>query len=344
MPPVTIMDIAKATGRSYPTVSRALNDHPRISAKTKALIRAAADRLGYAPNLMAKGLVQQRSHTLGLIATELNNPVRSALIEALRNLALEQGYQLLVNGYRDESELTDRIRAMVSRRVDGLIVGNLGGDISDKPFWPQLRAASDSGVAVVVFSHASGGDVDHLVINYREMVRQLTRHLVETHGHRRICFAGLTPDSPRALGYVSAMQASGLASEVRIVCFDAYHMEAARASVGNLLDQAPGLTAVVCHNDLTAIGVMSGLREYGIRVPEDVAVVGLDDVEVASFLQPTLTTAGIAPRRVARAFIELLNNRIEQKGSAAPRRLELEFSLQFRESCGCPWNRIHKEE
>ena len=343
MPPVTIMDIAKATGRSYPTVSRALNDHPKVSAKTKAAIRAAADRLGYSPNLMAKGLVQQRSQTLGLIATELNNPVRSALIEALRDLAVDRGYQLLVNGYRDESELPDRVRAMASRRVDGLIVGNLGGDMLAKPCWPQLKAASESGVAVVVFSHASGGQVDHVAINYESMVRQLTEHLIDVHGHRRICFAGAPPDSPRARGYGAAMQAAGLAAEMQFFCQGDYHMQAARSSVEGILKQSPRFTAIVCHNDLTAIGIMAGLREHGRRVPEDVAVVGLDDVELASYYQPTLTTAGVTPRRIADVFIELLSDRIKETEPTAPRRLELDFTLQFRESCGCSRNPTYKE-
>jgi LacI family transcriptional regulator len=141
------------------------------------------------------------------------------------------------------------------------------------------------------------------------------------------------------------MHAAGLASETRLFDLDDYHMQAARASVKGLLSQVPVPTAVVCHNDLTAIGIMAGLRERGVRVPADIAVVGMDDIEVASFLHPTLTTAGVAPRRVAAAFVDLLSPRLEQPGPGLPRRRKLRFALRFRESCGCPWGpRLNKED
>ncbi|MDD4539405.1 MAG: LacI family DNA-binding transcriptional regulator [Lentisphaeria bacterium] len=332
---VTIIDIARESGKSYTTVSRALSDHPRISLETKVLIRATATRLGYSPNMMAKGLVQRRTQTIGLIATELSNPVRSELIEALRRHVHASGYQLLVSGYQDEDELSSRIRDMAGRQVDGLIIGKITGVVEKKDFWPSLEAALKQDIAVVVFSKATSVRVDCLCIDYTAMARQLTEHFIRKHGFRNIWYLGVDRNTIRQRGYVAAMQAAGLDSAKRLFLLPAQDMQTARNAIGELLRQEGKPQAILCHNDITAIGVMHGLRQCGYRVPEDIAVAGIDNHQISSFFNPALTTAGIAPERVAESMMKLLEARLGHSNQSPAVAVHLPFKTYFRESCGC---------
>lgn len=335
MAPITIIDIARESGKSYTTVSRALSDHPRISDKTKKMIREMADRLGYSPNMMAKGLVQKRTHTIGLIATELSNPVRSELIEALRGRANSTGYHLIVSGYQDEEELSSRIREMAGRQVDGLIIGKITGVVEEKEFWPALESVVEQGIAVVAFSKAESARVDCLCIDYSAMARTLTEHFIQKHGFRNIWYIGISRNAIRHHGYLAAMQSAGLDTSKHLFLMDSQDMQTARTAIRDLLNKEGKPEAILCHNDIIAIGVMNGLRKCGCHVPEDIAVAGIDNHQISSFFNPALTTAGIAPERVAGAMMKLIENRIGRGCQSPATTIHLPFETFFRESCGC---------
>ena len=295
----TLKDIAELTGVSVNTVSRALKDMPDIGAKTKERVRRAAEALGYTPNVLARGLATRRSYTLGLVATELANPVRSAFIEALRRLALDNGYQLLVGGFETEAQADGQIRELCARGVDGLVLGNVGGILSEKPYWPALEAAARAGIPAVVFYNVQTSKLDNVFLDYSRITEELTRHLIEKHRLQDIRFTGTTLDYDRGTGYRAAMRAAGLERHINLIPLTDYHMGPAREDMAAFLSGNPCPEAVVCHNDLAAIGIMAALRGRGLRVPEDVAVVGADNIEAADFLNPGLTSAGVAPELVA---------------------------------------------
>ena len=335
---VTIIDIAREAGKSYTTVSRALSDHPRISLATKERIRETAARLGYSPNMMARSLVEKRTHTIGLIATELSNPVRSELIEALRQQVCASGYQLLVSGYQDEDELSSRIRDMMGRQVDGLIVGKIAGALEEKDFWPDLESALKQDIALVAFSRATSSHIDCLCIDYVAMARTLTEHFIHQHGFRSVWYLGVDSRTVRQRGYFAAMRAAGLDSAKRQFLLPARDMQTARDAICELLQREKKPEAILCHNDIIAIGVMNGLRKCGYRVPEDIAVAGIDNHQISSFFNPALTTVGVAPERVAETMMNLLEARLGRKNQSSAVAVHLPFETYFRESCGCCLN------
>ena len=332
---ITLKDIAKLTGVSVNTACRALKDMPDIGADTTRRVKQAAETLGYTPNVMARGLVLKRSFTIGAVVTELSNPSRSMLIQKLRLLALNKGFHLLVSSYDSDDEVGDRIREMTSRAVDGLILGNIDGILAEKPYWPVLEMATKSGVPVVLFFNALTTKVDNVSVDYSMFTEQLTRHLIEAHRLKDILFVGESLDCPRGMGYSRAMNASGLERNIRAAPFGYWSVAETRKGIIEFVKTQRPPKGIVCHNDLAAIGVIAGLREAGWRVPEDVAVVGIDNIELADYLNPRLTTIGVDPIKVAEALFGLLESRIAGTYSGARRQVKLTHDVFLRESCGC---------
>lgn len=333
---VTLKDIANLTGVSLNTVSRALKDMPDIGAATKERVKKTADALGYTPNILARSLAMKRSFTIGMISTELSNPVRSAFIEELRRLLRNNGYQLLVSGYEKNTDIEKSVREMSSRSVDGIILGNVSGILSEQSYWPALQAVINGKIPVLVFYHAQTAILDNIFVDYLKVTENLTSHLIKKHGLKDIRFAGTPMTSHnRYTGYMQAMKDAGLESCIKLIELKDYHMAPSHDSLLEYLKTNSCPEAIVCHNDLTAIGVMAALRSKGLRIPKDVAVTGIDNIESAAFLNPPLTTAGINSSQMAENIFSMLSERINGKYTGEARRVELPFEIFFRESCGC---------
>ena len=331
----TLKDIAKLTGVSVNTVSRALKDMPDIGTKTKERVMRTAKELGYTPNVMARGLVLKRSFTIGVIVTELNNPSRSMLIHKLRQLASTKGFHLLVSGYDSDSDVGERIREMTSRGVDGLILGNIDGILAEKPFWPDLEMAAKSGIPSVSFFNSLTTKIDNVSFDYSALSEVLTRHLIEKHKLKKILYTGESLECLRATGYQKAMKSAGLQKNVGFIPLDYWSLPGNRKGIIEFVKKQGPPEGIVCHNDLSAIGVISGLRELGLRVPEDVAVVGIDNIELADFINPKLTTAGVSQAKVAEELFRMLEDRISGRHSGGMRQVKLNYEVFLRESCGC---------
>lgn len=330
---VTLKDIAKITGVSINTVSRALKDKPDIGAETKLRIKQTAETLGYTPNMLARSLASRKSSTIGLIASDLENPVRSILIGALRHTAAKNQNQLLVSGFDNENEIGGCIREMCARGVDGIILGNLGGILSEGAYWPALDAAVSSGIPAVTFYHAITNRIDNVFVDYSIITEDLAKHLIEDHKFRNIKFAAGTLNYERGDGYLRAMKAHGLDRHIGLI--PVFGMAESRHGITEYLKNNSAPEAVICHNDLVAIGLIAGLRDCGIRVPENVAVVGIDNVEFAEYMNPSLTTAGICLNTVAEELFGLLVSRIRGEYNGDARQVRLPFRRYVRESCGC---------
>jgi LacI family transcriptional regulator len=272
----------------------------------------------------------KRTWTIGLIATEIDNPVRSRLIEALRLQAQARGFQLLVGGIGSRQDMTI-LKNMPAQRLEGLILGNVGHE-----FVEQLKKED---LPVVSFGQETGLAWDNISIDYGGMIEKLTRHLIDRHGLRRIVFAGLPTNYSRRLNYEKAMTDSGLAPEKELWTMPEWSLAAGRRLAEKQIAAGSRPEGIVCHNDLLAIGVIAGLRNCGLRVPEDVAVVGMDNIEMADYCNPTLTTAGVQSCKLAEDLFALLYERIEGKEPPpAPREIVYPGEVFFRESCGCGCN------
>ncbi|ACQ81122.1 transcriptional regulator, LacI family [Beutenbergia cavernae DSM 12333] len=333
-----IKDVAALAGVSWKTVSNVINGSAPVREQTRARVEAAVAELGYRPNLSGRHLRQGRSHLLALAFPEIRNPYFADLAHAVILTAQEHGYTVLI----DET-FADAGRERVV--AEGFHVHLLDGVL----FSPQALALHDVVAVrgnlpmVMIGEHAlpARGEpavVDHVVIDNTASAREATAHLLET-GRRRIAFlggeAGLSSGTGalRRAGYEAALNAAGLtATSTFLAAQYTRPVGAATVSAGIAAFQGPdAIDALLCANDQLAVGAMHALREAGLRVPQDVAVLGWDDIEEGRYSHPTLTSVSPDVEALAQLAVELLVSRIE--GSREPPRVHIvAHTLEVRES------------
>jgi DNA-binding LacI/PurR family transcriptional regulator len=324
------------------TVSRALADHPKAPVKpsTRQRVQEVAAELGYCPNLQARAVATGKSNTLGLLLFEITDPfianyAQTTIVEAHRH-----GYQVileLATSHCSEDLLDDQrvqIREMISRGVDGLLM-HVRGDEPNR----VLEAARDR-APVVVFGYQSGyplEGVSSVVLDRAAGTCAATEHLIRL-GHRRVGFVGKAWDGPlpsasKGQGYLRAAQKYGLTPE-RVALEDwgpdvLERSYQAGLKMGRASDRP---TAFVCWSDLVAMGICRGLQEVGVRVPEDVALVGFDDIHLGAYFTPPLTTVAQPVEEICRKAMELLMEQLS--GKKEVRQVAAQPRLVVRRSCG----------
>ena len=329
----TLKDIAQQLGLSLATVSRALSQDRHVSAlvtdQTRKRVQQKAAELDYSPNLMAQGFATGKTGTLGLLTYQIGLETFGRQTEQILRAADKQQYQIVMGMAADRplpDDLTAQIKQLISRGIDGLLIHTWGGKEESERILDTVRGR----VPVVTFRYPipnlSGAVLD-LVTDFFEV----TDHLIRL-GHERIVFLGADwnntrPGSTKSKGYLQAMRKHGLPPKrVRVAT--------TRPESGYYLGKELGdqCTAFVCRDDYTAIGVCHGLRELGLRVPEEVAVVGQGDIDAAAYMTPTLTTLATPYKAIAEAAMELMLEQLE--GPDTPRQITLRSPLVVRESCG----------
>lgn len=331
---VTIKDIAKKLGISHSTVSRALSSSASylVNDNTRRLVKQTAEELEYTPNLMAQGFVTGKTGTLGLLTYQIELETFGKLTHHILREAGSDQYQLLIgmtnkrNVENSQAVQDLQIRQLISRGVDGLLINTRGEREESEHINDSVRGR----VPVVTYHYpiesASGVILDQVSDYYNATV-----HLIEK-GHRRIGFVGMGPDETRpvsikAKGYLKAMREHDLPFEY--IESLGIHSKGGYIQGKNIGDR---FTAFVCRDDYTAIGLCRGLRDSGLRVPEDVAVVGHGNLDIAAYLTPSLTTNATPFQDIARAAIDLM---LRQLGGAPPgERVTVRSRLVVRESCG----------
>ena len=287
---ITIKDIARAAGVSHATVSRALNDHPALSDKTIQKIKRLAATMGYVPNASARGLKTRRSRVLGVIVSHIDDPFWSEVLQGIDAVLHPAGYSLFVAAtHRDERREKEIVQSMVQRGVDGVI-------LCAPQFSPaQNRILQSYGLPTTVVNNEGAAEARYLVYNDDVYgIRLLTQHLIDL-GHRRIAFMGCAVGGrttiARETGFRDTVRAAGLQLDERLIVQAPSSSPAGgRESAALLLSGARRPTAVVCYNDHMAMGVYAALFEAGLSVPRDKSVVGFDDIALAAYLLPPLTT------------------------------------------------------
>ena len=283
----TLDDVARLVGMSARTVSRVVNEEYGVSAATRERVLAAIEELGYRPNMLARGLITRRSGTVGLVGGDMANPYFPALAEAVHHRAWESGRTtFFACTDNDQQRQAEVLRSMWSYAVDGVIVFPAPGSVD------QLRGYARLGLRLVVVDDLiDAPGVACVLFDLESGARLGIRHLLDT-GRRRIGMIAseVSPSRRRRRerGFVAAFDDAGIAPG-QIVRTPAT-MGGGEAGVGRLLALAPDLDAVFAYNDLMAIGAMRAVEALGRRVPDDVAVVGFDDIEMSAFLKPPLTT------------------------------------------------------
>lgn len=325
-------DVARVAGVSAITVSRALRTPGRVAPETRARVDAAAQALGYVPNLVAGALKSQRSRIVVAIVPTLVSAIFAETVEGMTEVLRDQGYQLLLanSGYAAETEET-LVRAFLGRRPDGII---LTGVHHTEGARAQVRAA---GIPVVETWETTDHPIDMNVgFSNRAAGRALTEALL-ARGYRRIVFAGLAPAAElrsrrREEGYRAAMRAAGLQPAVhRLDDVDRglTMRSGARAAVA-LLAARPRCEAVMFANDFPAFGALAECARRGVAVPGGLAIAGFGDFEVAREAHPALTTVRVPGREMGRRAAAMILERLA--GRAVEPRVDLGFEVVLRES------------
>jgi DNA-binding LacI/PurR family transcriptional regulator len=288
--PATIKDIARRAGVSHSTVSRALRGSPLISNETTERIRLIALEMGYHPSAAARSLKTNQTKALGVIVRNIDDPFFSEILQGIEDIAQGEGYSLFISSSQNE---TDRermiVKAMREHRVDGVIICSTSfGTI-------QSRELVEHSVPIVVVNNQAAEDYRH-AIHHDDVdgSRQVTRHLIGL-GHRRIAYLGNAISGRTTLdrlsGFKQEMEIAGLTvPEEYIHQVPGGEPEHGLAGVDHFLALVLRPTALVCFNDMMAIGVLKGLKQAGVRVPEDCSVTGFDNIILSEFTSPPLTT------------------------------------------------------
>ncbi|MEO8354787.1 MAG: LacI family DNA-binding transcriptional regulator [Chloroflexota bacterium] len=306
--PVTIKDIARKAGVSHPTVSRALQDSSLISEETKKLIRETALKLGYLPSAAARSLRTHRSQALGVIFSNINDPYFSEILQGIEEVAQSHHYSLfMAASQRDPQREQTIIHAMRQHHVDGVIICSTS--FSDE----KSQQFSQYGIPIVVVNNQAAEDYRYSI--YHDDVdgsRQLTKHLIEL-GHRRIAYFGNSDSGrttqDRLAGFRFEMESCGLTVPDHYI----YELPGSDPEKGILVtNHFLGLsdrpTALVCFNDMLAIGMLKGLQQHGLRVPEEFSITGFDNIIFSDYTNPPLTTFDQPKRFIGQKAAELILN------------------------------------
>lgn len=329
----TIRDVASHAGVSVATVSRVINDSPhKVHAATRRRVLRSVVRLAYRPNAVARGLRRGTTHSIALIVPDITNPFYPAIARGVEDAARRHGFAVVL-GNTDGDPKRERayLDILRTRWVDGVLFAGVGGDVD------ELRTLMAQGVpAVVIARDVDGGHIDTVLADGFAGMRLATVHLLRL-GHRRIAFVGgpraLPVARERLLGYRRALREYGVGARPSLVVSGDFRVDGGRAAIRRLLARREGFTAVVAANDLMAIGAMEALRSAGRQIPQDVAVVGFDDIPFAAYVDPPLTTVVQPTYRLGALAVERLLS-LMRGDHGGPRRIVLQPQLVIRRSCG----------
>lgn len=309
----TQADVASLARVSRRTVSNVINDYPHVREHVRRRVQDAIDELGYEPNRSARSLRIGRTDTIGVALPELDVGYFAEIGRLLMEVAEERGYTVLISqtlGARDREIRT--LEMFRSQQVDGVVFSAISIEAAE--LVKQLRDVP----VVLIGEHLLESSLDRVAVDNVAAARTAVQHLLEI-GRRHIAFVGLgrygsAPEMPdlRLRGYLDALRSAGRKRNKALEASVAgYHRKGGFDATNRLLQDGATFDAVFCANDMLAFGTIRALADAGYRVPDDVAVVGFDDVEEARFSVPRLTTVSPDKRRIARSSIELLAARIE---------------------------------
>lgn len=298
---VTIRDVAKVAGVSLKTVSRVINDEPYVHAETRARVRKAVESLGFHPNPIARGLNTKRMQTLGLVVPDISNPFFAKGIDGCVAMAEQHGYNLILGSFSDDTERNaQRLRALLAQRVSGIILW--ASNVTAASVLEAMQRVAHLCPVVFVdcpISPAAPAQqrYESLLVAQEDVGALATDHLLNE-GRRRIAHisqvghgTGTWAAEQRFQGYAKTLASHGIAPEDGWIQRAMYTTipEGARVAAA-LLAQRPRPDAIFAYNDLLAVGALQACRKAQVRVPEDVAIVGVDDTEIAAVTNPPLTT------------------------------------------------------
>lgn len=331
-----IRDVARRAKVSTATVSRTINQVASVDAQLAKRVWKAIEELGYYPNRQARALVSGRSHVFGLIVSEITNPFFPEIVQTFETLAVEQCYEILLTStIHDPKRMELAVRRMIEGRVDGVAILTFG---MEEYLLEHLRFRNLPLVFVDIGPKAPR--VSNIRVDYADGIRQAVQHLAALR-HEKIGFiAGpLTLKSAvaRKEAFETSMREIGLPINPDFVVEGDHRLEGGKQALQNIFELRERPTAILCSNDMTAIGVMREAFELGIKVPQELSVIGFDDIRMAEFLTPPLTTVQMSQSELAKLAFEALLKEVK-KETPAPEGTEylLKTRLVLRSSTAFP--------
>jgi LacI family transcriptional regulator len=335
----TIRDVARTAGVSVGSVSRALNGGKNVSARVARDVAAAAEKLGYQPDLQARSLRTRTTGMVGCLVSDLANPLYASIVQAAEARLREAGLLMIVgNTANDPARERAMVAAFRSRRLDGMLVAP-GSDENDRA-WRELAAG---GAPVVILDRDVPGEDDvpwpAVLVDHREGARTATRYLIGL-GHRRIALltpgARMRPGRERIAGFKAAFAEADIDPAGALVCLQESSMDFAQGDALELLRRDRRPTAIIALGTRILAGALRAARDLGLSVPRDLSVIAIGDTDLAAVHSPAITALRWSLEDVGRAAAELLLQRLRGTSGEGQSRALLPVDLVLRESCVPP--------
>lgn len=331
---VTIRDVARKAGVSVATVSRYINQNAPVSTEAAERLNQVMSELRYVPHATARNLASRKTRVIGLLLTNMDNDFFAPLVNGIEQIVRQEHYNLLVATYHADNR--DSVPPPVGpHNCDGLLV------FADSLPDAELANLHESGFPMVLIHRSSPGSlpIASVTVENKSAAYRLVEHLIVQHNRKRIVFLRgpiHQEDSYwRETGYRTALESHGIATDERLILTGEFEREIAYRALNEFLngEKPVPFDAVFAGDDNSAIGVLDALIEHGYRVPEDIAVVGFDDLRLSAFLTPPLTTVRAPTETVGRIAAERLFGALNKE--ASPEIVLLPTELIIRRSCGC---------
>jgi DNA-binding LacI/PurR family transcriptional regulator len=329
-----IREIAKRAKVSTATVSRAINRVPTVNPALAKRVWSVIEELGYYPNTQARALVSGRSRIFGLIVSEITNPFFPEIVQVFETIAVQHRYEILLTSTgNDPKRMESAVRRMIERRVEGVAIMTFG---MEEVLLEDLKLRQVPLVFVDVGPPRPR--VSNIRIDYLNGIRQAVQHLAALR-HEKIAFITgplrLKSAMARKQAFLRSMQEIGLEADPELIIEGDHTVEGGMAAFTRLVNGATRPTAVLCSNDLTAIGVMRKSHDAGLSIPRDISVIGFDDIRLAQFVIPPLTSVQMSQPELARLAFNALLSEV-QRETPAPNGTDyfLKTNLVLRESTG----------
>lgn len=321
-----IRTVASAAGVSVATVSRVMNKLPTVDAQLSKKVWDAVHKLGYVPNRQARALVSGRSKLLGVIISDITNPFFPELIQGFEDKAIDVGYEALIGSTNhDLQRMQHCVQRMLERQVEGVAVMTFG--IEE----PLLQRLSSEGIPMVFIDVAPRKkNISVIHVNYDQGIREAVQHLAAL-GHRRIGYIrgphGLHSADARLKAFLSATERLGIRVPDMCIFQGDHTAEGGSRGVEHLLSLKQRPTAVMCSNDVSALGAMHAIFRAGLSIPDDISLIGFDDIKVTEYVRPAMTTIRMSGRDIAASAVYALLN-----PGTAPK--QVETNLVVRQTTG----------
>jgi len=329
----TITDVARQAGVSISTVSRVLNQSAPVTSELESRVKAVIDELGYRPQTAARALAGRKTDTIGLLLSEIGPDFYPFMIRGIEAAARENQFNLLINVAGKDTTGNGVSFTLGEHNTDGVLV--FPSSLPDKEIIRLHK--NDLPVVLVQRPSPAGLQIPCVTIENRCSARNLIDHLIEVHGYRHIAFLAGPEDhedaNQRELGYRESLAAHGIPFDPKLKANGRFKWQASHEAVEAWLQDGVEFDAIFACDDQSAVGAISAVRQAGLSVPEDIAVVGFDDSEISRYLSPPLTTVRVPIMEIGRAATLQLINLIQ--GNVPVFSKEFATELVIRRSCGC---------